>query len=43
MLGVACSWFSEGRFFNGALDDFRIYARALSSEEVAEVKAVPAL
>ena len=25
----------EGRFFSGALDDFRIYARALSGAEVA--------
>ena len=29
--------FAGGRFFNGALDDFRIYARALSVEEVHSV------
>lgn len=28
------SGYAEGRFFAGALDDFRIYARALSAEEI---------
>lgn len=31
------SGYSEGRFFAGALDDFRIYARALVAEEVMEL------
>lgn len=31
------SGFAGGRFFNGALDDFRIYRRALSADEVQAV------
>ena len=31
------SGYSGGRFLNGALDDFRIYSRALSVEEVGEL------
>ncbi len=31
------SGFSGGRFFAGALDDFRIYARALNAEEVKKL------
>lgn len=31
------SGYSEGRFFSGALDDFRIYGRALSADEVQAV------
>lgn len=31
------SGYRGGRFFNGALDDFRIYGRALSVEEVREL------
>jgi hypothetical protein len=31
------SGYAQGRFFNGALDDFRVYARALSVEELAKL------
>jgi hypothetical protein len=31
------SGFAGGRFFHGALDDFRIYARALSAKEVEKI------
>ncbi|MFC1462208.1 LamG-like jellyroll fold domain-containing protein [Verrucomicrobiota bacterium] len=35
------SGYSVGRFFNGALDDFRIYARALTGTEVATLAQKP--
>ena len=34
------SGYREGRFFNGALDDFRIYARALDGAEIGELAHV---
>ena len=35
LLGSGSS--KDGRFFNGALDDFRIYSRALTGAEVADL------